>query len=127
MELSLDKNIAFFAGFGLENGGSSKFPVLSAVEFNKDLQLASEKRFPTGYSMDEFSSMVRAKNSNCLILGMFKDVKVVRFMNGMFYEIFNFNNLHRSFINDLFLLDGRVYTLCKDDDYIGTIEFEKEL
>lgn len=127
MELSLDKNTVFFAGFGLENGASSKFPLLSAIEFNQNLQLISEKRFPTRYNMDEFSSMVRAKNSNCLILGMFKDVKVVRFMNEAFFEIFSFDNVHRSYINDLFLLEGRIYTLCKDDEYVATIEFEKEL
>jgi hypothetical protein len=31
MELSIDKNIVFFVGFGLESRGSSKFPLISAI------------------------------------------------------------------------------------------------
>lgn len=127
MELALNKKTAFFAGFGLENGGSNKFSLLSAVEFNKDLSLVTEKRFTSESNMDEFSSMIRAKNSNCLIIGGYKDVKVIRFMNGLFYEIFNFNNVHRSFVSDIFLLNNVIYTICKDDEYVATIDFENEL
>ena len=91
------------------------------------MQLTAEKKFYPSFAADEFSCMVRAKNSNCLILGGYKYVKVVRYMSGSFYDIFNFENIHRSYISDIFLLGNLVYTLCKDDEYIGTLEFENEL
>lgn len=92
VDISKDKGTLFIGGASLAAGGPSSEAILTAVEFNETLRIVDEKVF--GNNARQCSSLMRFKNSDCVAIGTYRELFVVKFENRQFRTLFNLGDLH---------------------------------
>lgn len=91
-DISKDKQTLFIGGATLATGGPNSKAILTAVEFNETLRIIDEKVFSE--NVRECSALRRFKNSDCLAVGTYRELFVVKFENGQFRTLYNLGDIH---------------------------------
>ena len=122
LELNKNKDVVFCSGSTYRDSNERTYGCIAAMSFQQTPRLLANLTF-THLDLSKCLSVKRISNRNDLLVGCLKHLLVVKFTGAGFMIKNMIYDVHSGPIGDICLHENRIFTVCREDDYVSDIRY----
>lgn len=122
LELGAAKDVIFCGGTTNRDRNRKMYGTLAAVSFDENPVVLANKTF-TDFSVSKCSTVKLLDQSGYLLVGCYRHLLIVEYTGNDFIVRNFIRDLHSYAINDMWVFENYLFTVCKEDGYINQIKF----